>query len=153
MAPPPKLKSVLEEGQVGAMPRVYWTPIAVEIHIIGSVSEGDKVPLIQRRAGRCQIIGAIEYVILPVSVTSRFDVPAVSPHIIRHDAGSATIGGKIYPCAPCGLRNRARLCVEACIHKCRSNLVNKCCRPVYRSRCRRYPSIISRIVSICCRII
>ena len=44
--------------------------IAVEINIIGSVGEGDQLPLIQRSAGRHPIIGAIKDVIISVSATS-----------------------------------------------------------------------------------
>ena len=54
----------------GSYAKGILDPIAVEIYIIGCVNEGDKLPLIQRRAGRRPIIGAIKYVIIPVSATS-----------------------------------------------------------------------------------
>jgi hypothetical protein len=54
----------------GSYAKGILDPIAVEVYIIGSVNEGDKLPLIQRRAGGDPIIGTVKYVIIPVSFTS-----------------------------------------------------------------------------------
>jgi len=65
----------------GSYAKGILDPIAVEIYIIGSVSEGDELPLIQRRACRCPIIGTIKYVILPVLRHESIRCPCrIPPH-------------------------------------------------------------------------